>query len=261
MPTVTERFFQWWFQAWNIGGWVIFFLLAVGALAWLIYDTATRRIRAIGWLMGGILPLLLLLPSAIAGMSPPFRMQAQNLLEVFFYVGLIGSIVPIVVAVGYGITYQGMRGCDAGHVYEAALGECPVCAAERERYRPRPVSPPRPEPEPVTEPPPRRRPPRRPPQPKANAWLINEQDNRTYQLYQGDTRVGRSKRNDVYLTDRAVSREHMLIREEEGYFTIYDRGSRSGTYVNDRRLERPILLAHDDVIDVGDTRLRFVTSR
>ena len=66
----TSGFFQWWFTAWGIGGWVVFFLLALAAITWLIYDTQTRRIRAVGWLMGAILPALLLLPSAYVGLSP-----------------------------------------------------------------------------------------------------------------------------------------------------------------------------------------------
>lgn len=262
--TVTSQFFQWWFTAWNIGGWVVFFLFAIGAIAWIIYDTATRRVQAVGWLIGAILPALLLLPSALAGVSLTIRAQMQNLLETFFYVGLVGSVVPIVVAVGYGITYKGMRGCERGHIYEAAMDECPVCAQERQAYAP-PPPPPQPvyrEREPVTEPPPRpSRPPRRD-RPKTNAWLVDEQTDRTYQLFQGDTRIGRGKQaNDVVFTDKSVSREHVLIREEQGHFTVYDRASKTGTYVNSRRLEGGLLLVHDDVIEIGDTRLRFITSR
>lgn len=261
--SVTSQFFQWWFTAWNIGGWVLFCLVAVGAIAWLIFDNATRRVRAIGWLMGAILPVLLLLPSAICGISLPARIQMQNLLEIFFYVGLIGSIVPIVVAIGYGITYKDMRGCEKGHIYDASLAECPICAQERQAYAPLPPSPlpPYREPEPVTAPPLRRR---RPPtaRPKVNAWLIDERTNRTYQLYEGDTRIGRKKEaNDIVFDDRAISREQILIREEHGHFTTHDRGSKTGTLVNGRRLEEPLMLAHDDVIEIGDTRLRFITSR
>jgi pSer/pThr/pTyr-binding forkhead associated (FHA) protein len=63
------------------------------------------------------------------------------------------------------------------------------------------------------------------------------------------------------LADKAVSREHILIREENERFTLYDRGSKTGTLVNDRRVEYPVLLEHDDLIVIGDTRLRFVIGR
>jgi hypothetical protein len=257
--TATSDFFKWWYEAWGIGGWVVFLLVAVAAMAWLIYDTQTRRIRAVGWLMGAILPILLMLPSAVFGFSETTRADKQNLQEVFFYLGLIGGIVPIVVAVGYAVTYQGMRGCDRGHIFQASLGECPTCAQERA-----PVASPSP---PVYQPireretiPPVS--PLPPVKPKTNAWLVEEGTNRTHQLNQGDTRVGRGKQaNDLVFTDKAVSREQFLIREEKGHFTIYDRGSKSGTYVNGNRMDRPLLLAHDDVIEIGDTRLRFITSR
>lgn len=263
----TSRFFIWWFTAWNIGGWVVFFLLAVAAIAWLIYDSQTRRIPATGWLMGAILAMLLLIPSAIFGFSPRTMMEMANLQETFFYLGLIGGIVPIVVAVGYGITYQGLCGCPQGHIYDASLGECPECQGARlqeESYRRPPTYE-----EPIrkrdyagaTEMPRRDRQAARPSKPKANAWLVDERTNRNYQLNQGDTRVGRRSDNDIVFRDKAVSREHMLIREEQGHFTIYDRGARSGTYVNGTRMEAPLLLAHGDVIDIGDTRLRFVTTR
>ena len=44
---ITNTFFIWWFEQWGIGGWVIFFLLAVAAIAWTIYDSQSRRIRAL----------------------------------------------------------------------------------------------------------------------------------------------------------------------------------------------------------------------
>lgn len=260
----TSSFFRWWFEAWGIGGWVVFLLLVIAAIAWLIYDSQTRRIAAVGWLMGAILPSLLLLPSAILGFSPAARVQMQNLQEIFFYFGLIGGIVPIVVAAGYFITYRGTRGCERGHVYDATLPECPVCAQERIREAP-PVSR-MPIPIPDREDLRRERAemagPRRPPKPAANAWLVEEGTNRTYQLNVGDTRIGRNRQiNDIVLADTAVSREHLLVREDAGHFTLYDRGSKTGSLLNGRRVDSPLLLAHDDCIEIGNTRLRFVTSR
>lgn len=253
----TSGFFQWWYEMGGIGGWILFLLLAIAAIAWLIYDSQTRRIRAVGWLMGAILPALLLLPSAFVGLSPDTAERLQGSLELFFYLGLVGGIVPLVVAVGYYITYKDTRGCEKGHIYDASLPECPVCAHERSQAVPPPPRPvrERPEPRPPEPPPP-------PSKPKASAWLVDQATNRTHQLNQGDTRVGRGKQvNDLVLADKAVSREHLLIREEHGHFTLYDRGSKTGTLVNGRRVESPLLLAHNDAIEIGDTRLRFVTSR
>ncbi len=263
--TATSQFFEWWFTAWNIGGWVVPFFLSIAAIAWLIFDTNNRRIRAIGWVMGAILPLLFILPSAYVGLSPVAMLRLQNLLELIFYLGLVGGIVPLIVAVGYTITYQGMRGCIHGHIYEASIPECPFCAQERVAamppmpVQPAPVAAPFPAAAPrASAPPPMATPARA----RANAWLVDERTHQNHQLCQGDTRVGRGKQNnDIVIADSAISREHILIREEHEHYTVFDRGSKTGTYVNEQRLEGPLLLVHDDVIEIGDTRLRFVTAR
>jgi pSer/pThr/pTyr-binding forkhead associated (FHA) protein len=74
-------------------------------------------------------------------------------------------------------------------------------------------------------------------------------------------RLGRTKHKDVASSDGAVSREHLLIRKDRGHFTLYDWEAKAGPYVNGNRVEGPLLLAHDDEIEIGDARLRFVTSR
>lgn len=255
--STTAKFFQWWYEQWGIGGWVIFMILAIGAITYMIYDTQSRRIRAVGWLIGTILPALLLLPSAFFSLSLNLREQMQNLIETFFYLGVIGGVVPVVVAVGYTITYKGLRGCVRGHIYDAREPECPHCA----QIDVPPVPFPRPEP-PVGEPRTTPQPLLKPTKPKVAAWLVDERTNRNYQLNQGDTRIGRGRQNnDIVITDKAVSREHMLIREQGGHFTIYDRASSTGTFVNGSRIEGSLLLEPDDVIEIGDTKLRFVTSR
>jgi len=102
-------------------------------------------------------------------------------------------------------------------------------------------------------------PPERPIQrPRASAWLVNEDGDGNYQLNLGDTRLGRGSPNDIALADPAVSREHALIREANGGFTLFDRASAYGTYVNEQRVTGPVLLQHGDVIRLGDTILRLV---
>lgn len=80
-----------------------------------------------------------------------------------------------------------------------------------------------------------------------------------FRLPQGDTRIGRSaQRNDLALSDdSSISREHILIREQQGTFTLWDRGSSFGSFVNDRRVDGPVRLEHGDVITIGNTKARF----
>jgi pSer/pThr/pTyr-binding forkhead associated (FHA) protein len=94
------------------------------------------------------------------------------------------------------------------------------------------------------------------------AWLVDEQTGRQYQLFRGDTRIGRKAEvNDIVLNDPTVSREHALIRETNGVFTIYDRGSKGGTFVNAQKIRQPVILYHGDVIELGETRLTFMSSQ
>lgn len=59
--------------------------------------------------------------------------------------------------------------------------------------------------------------------------------------------VGRLPESDLTLDDPSVSRRHAEIRFEEGAFLLVDMGSRHGTHVNSRKIERYQLRPHDEV--------------
>jgi len=246
--TATNQFFVWYYYGLGgIGGWVLFFLLALAAVIYLLYDSQKRRLPAVGWRMGGILVACLMLLTIIYrftindpldALSSPLAPYA----ELIFYLGMLGGVLPPLIAVGYYVTFQGMAVCKDGHMYEAALGLCPDPS-----HRPIPV-PPSPPPAP-------------PPKPKAQAWLV-AQDGHNYQLYLGETTLGRSARNDIRFDDSTMSREHAKIVEENGHFRLIDLGSANGTRVNNRIVRQTVLLEQDDVVQLGDnTVLRFLTSR
>lgn len=113
------------------------------------------------------------------------------------------------------------------------------------------------------------RPPQRmsPPMPQAqaparayvNAWLINLASDQSYQLFQGDTRIGRSReRNDVVLSSPSISREHLIIRQEGQHYVAYGTGSRVPPYINGQALQGKQVLNSNDEIVLGDMRLRFI---
>jgi FHA domain-containing protein/zinc ribbon protein len=70
------------------------------------------------------------------------------------------------------------------------------------------------------------------------------------------TTIGRSPDCDVFLDDVTVSRNHAVLVEENGRYTIEDQGSLNGTYVNRRRVESAEL-GDDDEIQIGKYRLTF----
>lgn len=69
--------------------------------------------------------------------------------------------------------------------------------------------------------------------------------------------IGRSRSCDLVIPDNAVSRDHaVLMRRDEGWF-VFDTGSKSGTYVNRRKIDGRKILALGDVITIGNTSLRL----
>jgi phosphoserine phosphatase RsbU/P len=73
------------------------------------------------------------------------------------------------------------------------------------------------------------------------------------------TSIGRSQGQDVMLSDPSVSRQHAVILREGDRYTIVDRNSTHGTFVNSVRVGRSVL-QFNDVLQIGSLngpRLRF----
>jgi len=76
----------------------------------------------------------------------------------------------------------------------------------------------------------------------------------------GTCTLGRSARNTLALANEHVSRKHALLQSQgEGEYWMVDLGSSNGTYVNGRRVSRPLALKHGDVIEMAGSRLEFQT--
>lgn len=254
--TRTESFFTWFFEGISgLGGWFIFLLLALAGVIWMLYDSSKRRIPALGWRLGAILSAFLLLPTIIFRFgSAETQLSLLPFVETFFYLGLLGGILPVVLAVGYYVTYQGMQGCPNGHVYDAKLGKCPQCA-------PAQVAPPMPAPRPQPVREPARGQEMPPSKPKANAWLVDP-SGRNYQLCQGESTIGRSSTCDVQFSGvSSVSRNHAKIVQKNGRFYLTDLASSSGTKVNGQFIRQTTLLEPNDEVQFSDqVKVTFVTT-
>lgn len=97
-------------------------------------------------------------------------------------------------------------------------------------------------------------------QPPAYAYLVvttTERAGNIYQLNRGKTTIGRSGANDVRLDDQTVSSEHAMVRfEGDGEFTLINLSSENGARLNGRKLQQHSL-RHNDVIELGQTRIVF----
>jgi pSer/pThr/pTyr-binding forkhead associated (FHA) protein len=67
-------------------------------------------------------------------------------------------------------------------------------------------------------------------------------------------RIGRGTNAEVRSENPAVGLEHALIEEDAGGFTVTDKGSVTGTYVNAKPVET-VRLFKGDVIEIGDLRI------
>ncbi|HUW08231.1 MAG TPA: FHA domain-containing protein [Anaerolineae bacterium] len=253
----------WWYD------WGLFLIAFIDLLiiVWVLYDSSVREGQSAGWRLGVIAPALLLIPAAMFRFAgPATQVNLVNLAEPFFWVGLVGGIVPIIVAVGYILSITGDKAepqavanvCPIHGQFDPRYASCPVCAAEVQARQVR------------AEPAEREARTRvgaavpgvsrAPRVAKAGALLYMETGARAgtdYRLNVGSTAIGRASDSEVVLDDDTASRQHALIREDHGHFTLQDRGSLDGTYLNGEKIRGAVTLQDGDEIGLGNTVLRF----
>ena len=78
-------------------------------------------------------------------------------------------------------------------------------------------------------------------------YLIDGSEKRLLKLDPLPFSVGRLPENTLVLTQPFVSRHHAAISQENGEFVLTDAGSRHGTYVNGRRIDKRVLSPHDRI--------------
>ena len=69
--------------------------------------------------------------------------------------------------------------------------------------------------------------------------------------------VGRSEHNDLRINSEFISRHHMMLVRHGSATLLMDLNSTNGSFVNSRRVSNYVL-NHDDVISLGNHRLKFV---
>tara|TARA_Y100001960_G_C14778421_1_gene884834 strand:- start:3586 stop:5187 length:1602 start_codon:yes stop_codon:yes gene_type:complete len=78
----------------------------------------------------------------------------------------------------------------------------------------------------------------------------------SFKLSEGLNYVGRGDSNDINLRDPMVSRQHCVIVKKDNVYEVFELGSTSGTFVNDRSV-RGVFLKNGDLIAMGKTEMIF----
>ena len=72
--------------------------------------------------------------------------------------------------------------------------------------------------------------------------------------------IGRSEHNDITIDSKFVSRHHALLVRHGSATFLMDLNSTNGTFVNSKRVSNYVLV-HDDVISLGNHRIKFSDPR
>ncbi|MEX0703414.1 MAG: ATP-binding protein [Planctomycetales bacterium] len=93
--------------------------------------------------------------------------------------------------------------------------------------------------------------------PHATLLVVHGVDQGTrLQIEAAPVSIGRGVRNEIRILDTEVSRQHALVRFENGGFHISDRNSSNGTFVNGERV-RTCRLMNGDRVQIGRTVMLF----
>lgn len=84
----------------------------------------------------------------------------------------------------------------------------------------------------------------------ALVWEVSPGKYKRWELRKPVTTIGRHQDNDIVLNRREVSRQHAQIRWEADRYLLEDRGSKNGTFLNDRRIMGRELLRNGDRIRI-----------
>lgn len=79
----------------------------------------------------------------------------------------------------------------------------------------------------------------------------------TFSLSAGEVSIGRGAANEICVNDHSISRQHCVVKQEDGAFKVVDLESYNGTFVNGT----PVLeqyLAHGDQLAVGSVLFLFL---
>ncbi len=90
------------------------------------------------------------------------------------------------------------------------------------------------------------------------AALVEKKSGEVHELTHWEISLGRSAACDVVIDgDMSVSRFHAVIARRRKGWTVIDTYSKTGTFVNGRRIDRKTILENGDTLTFGSATYRF----
>ncbi len=237
-----------WFYSW---GNILFLGIAIVLTLYVFLHSYFKEIPALAYKLLVILPIILIIPSLVFTLSPyENKVSMVDNITLFFVLGLLGGIIPIISSIAYAVYSSSAKKrnyCQIHNIYYED-DVCPVCAAY--------VEPPGPSPtkstiiETI---------------PKAKGYLIDRVTGKPHTL-SNVVIIGRGSHSEgegskINIDDSYISRTHARIEFDGNRFKVSDSSSRSGTFVNDRKIKGWVTLEDGDVLKVGKTHLKFTQSK
>ncbi len=89
------------------------------------------------------------------------------------------------------------------------------------------------------------------------ALFIDRLNNKEYPVTHWETSIGRSNSCDIVLEFDTVSRFHAVLTKQKKGWVITDTLSRSGTYINGKKIKEPTVIKNGDILTLGRASLDF----
>lgn len=90
------------------------------------------------------------------------------------------------------------------------------------------------------------------------AQLADEKSGKTIDIDRWETSIGKSKSNDIVLTEEDVSRFHAVIAKKQKEWVLTDTFSKTGVLLNGEKIDGSSAIEDGDVITIGSTPLKFL---
>ena len=89
------------------------------------------------------------------------------------------------------------------------------------------------------------------------ALFIDTVKGEEYPVIHWETSIGRSNACDITLSFSTVSRFHAVLTKQKKGWVITDTLSRTGTYVNNKKIKEPTVIKNGDILIFGGVSLLF----